>query len=174
MRRAATNGSDAVPMTSMSGSADRIAVIVWRADAGASTMRTRTLRGMMMLSPAEHGGSHRFQRQMKAGERFRVAEKQEAADAQMFAQVLQHGLLRFLIKINKNVAAEDDVHRSEHSRIPAYPSVFTLLFDLIWLALKGCLGYVFATMTYTPMRATTVRYLKTRGNQFYYRRDIPA
>ena len=41
MRRAATNGSGAVPMTSISGSASRMAVIVWRTEAESSTIRTR-------------------------------------------------------------------------------------------------------------------------------------
>ena len=41
-RRAAANGSAAVPMISMSGSSPRIDVMIWRTDAESSTISTRT------------------------------------------------------------------------------------------------------------------------------------
>jgi hypothetical protein len=36
---------------------------------------------MLALPPLEHGGAHRFHGQLKAGERFGMAQKQETADA---------------------------------------------------------------------------------------------
>ena len=53
IRSAATKGSLAVPMTSISGSADSTSLSVWRTTAESSTMRTRIFRLLIAcLSPS--------------------------------------------------------------------------------------------------------------------------
>src|SRR5258708_14587457 len=110
MRRAATNGSDALPITSIAGSLLRMSVRVWRTDAESSTMRTRILLRMRHLDSLKERGAGDPERQRKAGERLGVAEEEIAAGPQMVAKLAQHGLLGRLVEIDQDIAAEDHVH----------------------------------------------------------------
>ena len=107
MRRAATNGSDAVPITAISGSLPSIV--------GQRLAHDRRVVDDQHLHRRLHGArrntvlADRAQRQIHAGERFRMAQEQEAAGAQVLAQPLQHRMLGRLVEIDQHVAAEDHV-----------------------------------------------------------------
>ena len=82
IRRAATKGSDAVPITSMPGSALRISVKVCRTDAESSMINTRTGRltrdtCLLKLLPPEYRCGDRLERQCISGQGLGVTEKQE-------------------------------------------------------------------------------------------------
>lgn len=83
MRRAATKGSEATPMTSMPGSADSTSTRVWRTLAESSITRTRTF-GMTSGLP-ENGVGDGDQRQIDARDAFGMADEQIAAGPQTSA-----------------------------------------------------------------------------------------
>src|SRR5580658_3094677 len=107
MRRAAANGSDAVPSTSMSGSLASTSARVWRTRAESSTISTRIFFFIAFSCPAEHGTGEALQRQLEAGKGFGMAEEQEATPPQMPAQPQQHRVLHLRLEIDQDVAAED-------------------------------------------------------------------
>ena len=109
--RAATNGSDAVPITSMSGSRRGSRSASGAPTAESSTISTRIFTGGLIApAPSEHGVG----RPAAAAGRMPAIDSEWprnriAAGAQMLAEPLQHRVLRWLVEIDQHVAAEDDV-----------------------------------------------------------------
>src|SRR5262249_46406299 len=112
-RRAAANGSEAVAITSISGSSIRMVVRIWRTEAESSTIITRSLAfPISLLRPldledrrldlpqARHDAVHH---------RFRVSDHQIAAGPQMRAQLIDDLALGFLLEIDQDIPAEDQI-----------------------------------------------------------------
>src|SRR5579883_3673630 len=105
-------------MISMPGSSDRMVERIWRTDAESSTIRTRTGWLSIALSLPLNPEDGRLDL-LQAGHyavhhRFRMPHHQIAPRPQMRAKLLHDLALRFLLEIDQDVAAEDDVDVAIH------------------------------------------------------------